>query len=353
MRFSVCDPPRPKAHLMATFEAMERPEVSIVIVNRNTRELLRACLRSIDALPDRVSREVVVIDNASNDGSREMLTADFPTVRVIHNAENTGFSFPNNQGIQTSTGRLVLLLNSDTEILPYALDRMADALDAHPDAGACGARLLFPDGSHQASCFSFPTPLRHMLDMVNAGALFPRSRVLANQRDWFDHGSTRPVDWVMGAALMVRREVVESVGLLDERFRLYCNEVDWCFRMRNAGWRTYFVHDAEIIHHCGGTRQEEDRDFRLQGELLQNHFDYALKHYGALGLGWYRLWLGLGFLARDLRIRVKNRIHPTDAGRSHARLVRGILKVAVTGRPDSFPVSDDSPPNEASHRAVS
>ena len=313
-----------------------RPDLSIIIVNRNTRELLRACLRSIASLPDVVRCEVIVVDNGSTDGSAEIVTSDHPDVRLIRNETNTGFAFPNNQGLRVARGRHVLLLNSDTEVRPCALERLVRYLDGHPTVGACGPRLLNADGSLQRSCFSFPSPWRHLCDMLDLGRLLPRSRIFANQRDWFEHTTTAPVDWLMGAALVVRREVVERVGILDERFSLYCNELDWCYRIHQAAWEVHFVHDAEVVHHCGATRRNEDRDFRLQSEFLRNHFDYIQKHYGIGGLLWYRLWMVVGFGLRAIRIAVINRVRPTAPGRAHQRLVHGMFRVALTGEPDAF-----------------
>jgi GT2 family glycosyltransferase len=318
---------------MQVMEPGARPDLSVVIVNRNTRELLRACLRSIQDLRDRTSREIIVVDNGSDDGSVEMLSSEFPGVRLIRNHENTGFAYPNNQGIKVSRGRYVLLLNSDTEVRDGCLDRLVDHLDGHPEVGACGPKLLFPDGSPQPSCFSFPSPWRHFCDMLHLGAVLPRSRIFANQSRWFDHERTAPADWLMGAALAVRREVLDKVGLLDERFTLYCNELDWCLRIRRAGWSVIFVHDATVVHHCGATRRLEDRDLRLQNELLDNHFEFIGKHYGRSGLVWYRLWLIVGFALRYLRITGMNLVRPSAEGDSHARFIRVVLRAALGGGP--------------------
>jgi len=316
--------------------ADDRPDISIVIVNRNTCGLLRACLHSIDILPDPVTYEIIVVDNASTDGSVQMVESVFPYVRIIRNETNTGFAFPNNQGLKLARGRHILLLNSDTEVMTGALERLVRYLDQHNSVGACGPRLLNPDGTLQRSCFSFPSPWRHLSDMLDLARIFPRNRLFANQRDWFDHTRTLPVDWVMGAALVVRRDVLNEVGVLDERFTLYCNELDWCRRIHKAGWDVHFVHEAEVVHHCGATRRDEDRGFRLQSEFLRNHFDYIRKHYGVAGLLWYRLWMVVGFGIRAIRIGAINSVRPTDSGRAHSRLVRGTFRAALTGQPETF-----------------
>ncbi len=321
-----------------------RPDLSIIIVNRNTRDLLEACLRSIIPPPDTVTAETIVVDNASNDGSVEMVRRDFPDVQLIANDTNTGFAYPNNQGLAISAGRYVLLLNSDTMVQPHALERLVAFMDDHPGAGACGPMLRYPDGRLQPSSFNFHSPWRAFCDFSGLGTLFPRSRLFGNQQRAFDHQRTGKVEAPMGAALLVRREVVETVGGLDERFRIHSNEIDWCYRMQRAGWDRYFVAEAEVVHHLGGTLRTENEGFRLQGEMLQNLFDYHRKHYGSVGLAWFRLWLGVGFGARMLWYPIRNWIRPSAAGRRLARVAPLMVRAAWSGAPAGFsaPTEDEA-----------
>lgn len=228
--------------------------LSVVIVSWNTRELLAECLASIEAYPPLGEVEVIVVDNASQDGSAEMVARRFPTVRVIANATNVGFPAANNQAIEASTGRYVLLLNSDAAVLPGALDTMLCFMDAQPKVGALGAKLLNPDGSFQASYANFPSLATELFLMTGAsriliGPYAPSPRPRPNE-------AARPVDWVGGAAMLVRASALASVGLMDEGYFLYSEETDWCWRFWQAGWEVWYVPDAAVIHHGGASTRQ-------------------------------------------------------------------------------------------------
>ncbi|HEX7242951.1 MAG TPA: glycosyltransferase family 2 protein, partial [Longimicrobiaceae bacterium] len=162
-------------------------DLSVIVVNRNTRQLLDECLASIHSLPDAVTLQVVVVDNGSTDGSVQTVRERHPWVELICNDVNTGFAYPNNQGLAVSTGRYVILLNSDTLVRPGAFERLVRFMDEHPRAGACGPKLLYPDGRLQPSCRSFPTVWVHVCDMLFLDRVFPRSRLFGNMETWFDH----------------------------------------------------------------------------------------------------------------------------------------------------------------------
>jgi GT2 family glycosyltransferase len=316
----------------------DRPDLSVVIVNRNTRDLLEACLRSLADTANGLRLETIVVDNGSSDGSPEMVEREFTDIRLIRNASNTGFAFPNNQGIRESRGRHVMLLNSDTVVLPGALDRLVRFLDDHPHVAACAPRLLYPDGRLQPSCFSFLSPWKHACDMLVLDRLFPRSRLFGNQNTWFDYASTAEIDWPMAAALVVRREVIDAVGPLDEQFSIHCNDTDWCFRMRAAGWSIYYVREAEIVHYWGATTERENGAFRMQGEMLRNYFDYFRKHFGRRGIAWFRILLVVGFAPRILVFGVLARFRPSERAGNNVRFFRGMLRAGWTGDPDQFAV---------------
>ncbi|HEX2190385.1 MAG TPA: glycosyltransferase family 2 protein [Longimicrobiaceae bacterium] len=310
------------------------PDLSIVIVNRNTRALLEACLASIRSSPETPGLEVIVVDNGSTDGSPEMVRTSFPEVRLIANAENTGYAFPNNQGIAASRGRYVLLLNSDTEVRPSALGRMVEFMDSHPEAGACGPLLRFPDGRLQRSCYSVPSPRTFVSTMLTLDRRFPRSRLFGNQHTGFGHDRTAEVEAVLGAALLVRREALERVGGLDERLRIHYNDFDWCLRIREEGWKLFFVHDAEVVHHLQATTRAENRHLELQPELVRNLFEYFRKHYGAAGVRWVRIAMLVGWGGRWLAFGALDRLRGRRGDPAASRQRLGLARAALSGRPE-------------------
>lgn len=233
-----------------------RVDLSIIIVSWNVRELLRRCLDSIAASmggPPAHSPylyEVILVDNGSQDGTVEAVRAGYPWVRLIANTENAGFTRANNQGLRLSLGRCILLLNPDTEIVGDALPAMLAYMDAHPHIGGLGPQLRFPDGRPQSSRRRFPTYATAFIESTPLQRWFPRSRLL--QRYYMSDvpdGHPHPVDWLVGACLLLRREVVESVGLLDERFFMYSEELDYAWRMHQAGWPLVYFPEAVVVHH--------------------------------------------------------------------------------------------------------
>jgi len=200
--------------------------------------------------------EVIVVDNASTDGSVEMVREEFSDVHLIANAQNRGFPAANNQGVAVAQGRYVLLLNPDTEVLGDALATMVAFADAHPDVGVLGPQLLDPDGSVQSSRRRFPTLLTAFFESTWLQPYAPRrllERYYALDRS---DDATQDVDWVKGAALMARREAIEQVGPMDEGFFMYSEELDWCRRFREAGWRVVYLPSARIIHHEGKSSEQ-------------------------------------------------------------------------------------------------
>lgn len=283
----------------------EAPDLSVVVVNRNTRRLLTELLDSLDAGGGDLGIEVIVVDNGSADGSAEAAAARERPPVLILNDGNAGYARANNQGLEVARGRYLMLLNSDTVVPPGALARLVRWMDAHPAAGVCGPALRSPDGSLQRTCRSLESPWRWFCDLSGLGGIFPRSPLLGNLHRRFDHRATRPVDWLIGAAMVARREAVEAVGVLDERFWLYCNDSDWCRRFWDAGWEVWFVHDVEILHHGGATIAIESVDGALQEAMMRNHLDFQRKYWGGAAAGWVRLWMVLGFGARAARMAAR------------------------------------------------
>ncbi len=264
--------------------------VSVIVVSYNTSAVLRDCLLSLrrEAPPD---AEIIVVDNASDDGSPAMVQAEFPEVVVIETGRNLGFAGANNRGLAVSRGRRLLLLNSDTVVLPGALEAMAAFLDTNPKTGAVGCRLLNLDGSLQKSAYKFPSPARALAENLLLTAAFPNHPWVGDFRAW-PHDRVRDVDFVIGAALMVRREVLDTVGGLDEGFFMYAEETDWCRRMREAGWATTFLPHASVVHLGGGSSRA--MPLRQFVESNRSALRYIRKHHGPVGEGLYRAAMLLG-----------------------------------------------------------
>jgi GT2 family glycosyltransferase len=243
-------------------------DLSIIIVNWNTRDLLTRCLQSVYDTMSNLDFEVIVVDNASNDGSQAMVRQRFPQVRLIENDQNVGFASANNQALTVSQGHYSLLLNSDTIVLPHALEKMAQFADAHSEAGIIGCRLLNSDGSLQKSWASFPTFWSEVL-----GRNFRVRRQVEGEPLAYE------VDWVGGACLLVQLAAINEVGLLDESFFMYSEETDWCFRMRRQGWKVYYLPGVEVIHLGGGSASRANATQLVR--LYDSKIRFFRKHYGA------------------------------------------------------------------------
>jgi hypothetical protein len=254
------------------------PVVSVVIVNWNTRDLLAQALESLHRETTDVTFETIVVDNGSTDGSVELVERRWSQVRLVALPGNLGFSVGNNRGLDEARGTYVLLLNSDTIVLQSTLAGMARFLDAHPDAGCVGARHLNADGSLQRSMDAFPGLIEDFLIYTEIRRL-PWLRPFLERRYpwWGDHDHAREVDWVNGACLMVRREVIERLGGFDEEHFIYAEEIDWCYRMHQAGWRVYFTPEAEVIHLGGRSTERLVRDRVVL--LYESQYWFYRKHY--------------------------------------------------------------------------
>jgi len=266
-----------------------QPDLSIVIVSWNVRDLLRACLASLAPGRDALRLEVIVVDSGSGDGSPDMVQLEFPWVELIARPDNVGFPRGNNLAIQQSTGRYILLLNPDTEVVDDALVTMVEYLDQQPPVGAVGPQLRYPDGRVQSSRRRFPTLVTGLLESTWWQSRAPQS-VLDHyyMRDRPDD-TVSEVDWLMGACLMVRRQVVEEVGGLDEAYFMYSEELDWCRRIKSAGWRVVYLPTARIIHHEGKSSEQAvtARHINFNRAKLR----YFRKYHGRAACLALRLWL--------------------------------------------------------------
>lgn len=303
----------------------DRPlDVSVVVVSYNTAALLRQCLRSILADPG-PSREVLVVDNASTDGSPQMVADEFPDVRLITNAGNVGFSRANNQALERSSGRYACLLNSDAELRPGCLAAMVAYLDAHPRVGVLGPRLVYADGTPQPSRRRFPTLATAFVESTILQRWWPGADVL---RRYYlsDVPDDRPqeVDWVTGACLMVRREAMAQVGLLDERFFMYSEELDWCRRIKAAGWRVAYTPDAVVVHH--ESRSAEQNLARRSILFHDSKCRYFAKYHGPLWGGILRLFIFLTFVYQYVEEGLKYVLgHRRPLRRQRLAMIREVL----------------------------
>jgi GT2 family glycosyltransferase len=225
-------------------------DLSVVIVNWNTRDLLRDCLTSVIAATGGLATEVLVVDNASSDGSAAMVRARFPSVRLIESPRNVGFAAGNNLALRQACGRHILLLNSDTLVRGEVLGASVAWLDAHPQAGVMGPLVLNADESLQPSCSGFPSLRNLALQLLGVTRI---ARLDGYRLTGWDRSTARPVDVVSGAAMFVRRAAMEEVGLLDESFFFYGEETDWCHRFARAGWEVVFVPIRAVTHFGGGS----------------------------------------------------------------------------------------------------
>ena len=254
-------------------------DVSVVIVNYNVRDLLRDCLRSLEPDLGELRGEVWVVDNASADGSAEMVATEFPTVRLLHNAQNRGYAAANNQAIRQARGRYVLILNPDTKLPPGALLACLAEMDRHPDIGALGPKLIRADGSLDRACRrTFPSPEVAFFRLTGLAKLLPNHpRVARYNLLHVDPDTPLDVDSVCGAFMLVRREVIERVGTFDETFRMYGEDLDWAYRIKAAGWRVRYHPGVVVLHYKGqSSRQRPASSIRAFYHAMHVFYD---KHY--------------------------------------------------------------------------
>lgn len=273
-------------------------DVSIIIVSYNTRSITLECLEAIRAETGTLSAEVIVVDNGSSDGSVEAIRERFPEVLVLAEQMNLGFAAANNVGIRLSQGRYVCLANSDTVVRHDCIRELVRFLNDNPDVGIVGPRLLWPDLSLQLSCREFPTLWNNLCPSLGLTRLFPHTRRLNGEHmTYFRHDTLCDVDAIVGAFLIARRTAIEAVGIMDERFFFYCEEIDWCKRFREGGWRVVFYPYAEVIHLGRGSSSSYPT--RFAREFVISSVRYWIKHHGLLKA---KTFLGITLLRHILRI---------------------------------------------------
>ncbi len=270
-------------------------DLTIIIVNWNVKEFLKKCLESVYKFTQGLEFEVFVVDNNSSDGSRDMVKAEFPQVSLIANNENYGFSKANNQALRAARGGYLVLLNPDTELIDNSMKAMVDFMDSRPDIGAIGCKLIYPEGDTQHSCRHFPSLFTDLMENLYLDSFFPKSHFFNRYRmgDWA-HNDLREVDQPYGACLLFRREVMKKIGLMDERFFMYYDEVDLCYRIKKTGGKIYFVPDIKIIHYAN--RSSNQVSVTCEHYKYRSKFLFFDKHYGRCSL----LPLALSLVSRSI-----------------------------------------------------
>jgi GT2 family glycosyltransferase len=321
-------------------------DLSIVIVSYNSVHLLGRCLSSIRAQTVGLSYEIIVVDNRSSDGTLTMLRTEWPAVRLIACEVNHGFAAGNNIGIHEAKGEMILLLNPDTEILNGAIQQAVLFMAGRPAAGIIGCMLRLPDGSVQQSVRSFPSVLNLFSEASFLYLAFPRSRIFGRYyMTFFDYTSGGEVDWVSGAFFLIRRTVLETVGLLDERFFMYSEEMDLCYRAKQAGFKVYYTPSAAVAHFWGGINAVNQRVILWTNA---SQVAYITKHHDGLERA---AMLAFKFLGLAVRIPVY-----LMAGllRFNAQLLAKAwyLVVALVRIPGGLPEFRPRPAGEESGRGV-
>lgn len=272
-------------------------DLSVIVVNWNVKTLLRDCLQSllaaVRAAPE-LTTEIIVVDSASTDGSPQLVRDEFPQVRLLASEQNLGYAGGNNTGAAMAGGRYFFLLNPDTVVQPDALAHLVNFMDANPTVGAAGPQLRWPDGSLQSNRRRFPTPGSLFWESTLLGQWFPHNRH-SRRYHCADLPTDRPlpVDWVVGAAILIRREAWQQVGPIDAEFFMYFEETDWCRRAAAAGWEIYYLPAAQVIHFEGKSSEQvvAARTLRFQKSKLR----YTRKHFGASWAAGLRLFLWATF----------------------------------------------------------
>lgn len=254
-------------------------DLSIIIVNWNTKELLRNCLKSVYAETDGMTFEVFVVDNGSTDASAEMVERQFPHATLLRNRDNVGFAKASNQAMRLGRGRHTLLLNSDMVLQGQALRRMVEFMEQYPEAGVVGCHLTNQEGILELSCRSFPTPSVAVFLNYPLGRILPPERTFRGYllSDW-DHASIREVDWVTGACLLARRESIKDVGLLDEDYFMFAEDLDWCYRMKLSKWKVFYLPSATGVHVKGASYRNETGSAPMRLEAHRSMMRFFNKH---------------------------------------------------------------------------
>jgi GT2 family glycosyltransferase len=314
------------------------PDITVSIVSFNTRDYLRDCLSSLFAIRDsgEVTLEVIVADNGSTDGSKEMVHEDFPDVVLVDPGGNVGYGRGNNAAIAAASGRYYLVLNSDTAVPPGALAALRDYLDNHPKVGMAGPQLLWPDGGNQPSCSTDPPLSVVFWEQTFLHKLIPGNKATSTyQMTGLDATKPQEVDQICGASFFVRKEAWEAIGGFDPEYFMYFEDIDFCIRLRRAGWPIVFLPQARITHHLGASSQ---KDWRVRARMIASHnqsrYYFYSKNEGKASGAWLKFMVVAG---AAMRLFVWSLVSLT--GRKSAadsmRMFYTVLKLSFRMRPDT------------------
>jgi N-acetylglucosaminyl-diphospho-decaprenol L-rhamnosyltransferase len=318
-------------------QADHRPDVSVIVVNYNTAHLLSRMLSALEGGRGALTLQVIVVDNASTDGSVALLRSEHPFVELIENSSNVGFGRANNQALARVRGRHVLLLNTDAFVAVDTLPMTVEFIDTHPECGVLGVKLVGEDGSLQPSCRYFPTPWNVFLNSTGLHRLFSRTR-LVDDMSW-DHEAVRDCDWVPGCYYLVRRAVIERVGLFDPKYFLYYEEVDHCRAVRRAGWKVTYFPYTRVVHIGGESARTEGKLSSVGRQLstlqIESELLYFRKHHGIAGVmtAVFLGMLGDGIEVCKGLVRTNGRARITAAYRHAGNLLTILLRTEFASRP--------------------
>ena len=275
-------------------------DVSICIVNWNTKELLRQCLNSIKERTAGLTYETIIVDNDSRDESVQMVKLDYPECLIIESKENLGFAKGNNEAVKGASGKYIFYLNPDTELITNAIYGMFFILEKHADIGAVGCQLVTSAGQIQYTCArTFPSPLNQFSLLVMLNKLFPRSRQLSTaEMEYWDHTDSREIDCLSGACIMVRKHIIDGLNGFDEAFFMYAEDVDLCYRIRSEGWKIHYLAGERIFHHEGASsKKRANRHFSAIMQRASNYY-FLTKHFGRIQALKYRVAVAAGSIIR-------------------------------------------------------
>jgi N-acetylglucosaminyl-diphospho-decaprenol L-rhamnosyltransferase len=296
-------------------------DLSIVIVNWNSVGFLRKCLASVYANTQDVSFEVIVIDNASFDGCEEMIQNEFPLVRFIQSQVNLGFARANNLASEQTTGKVILFLNPDAEVIGLALQCMVACLELLPDAGAVGPTLLNTDGSIQTSCIqSFPSILNQTLDSDYLRAAFPKWSLWGNRALFEESSQSAVVEGISGACLMIRESIFEDVGRFSSDYFMYGEDMDLCYRVQKAGWKNYYVGQSKVIHHGGQSTASRSEKHFSSVVMRESLLCFMRSHHGRLYARLFQSVTAIAALCR-LSVLAVAMVLPGTASKRHCLLL--------------------------------
>jgi len=268
-------------------------DVTVVIVSYNVADLLSECIVSVKK-ETFCKYEIIVVDNNSVDNSIEMIKTKHPDVKLIQNKSNVGFAKANNQGFKMAKGRYIFMLNPDTVVLGSTIDKLIQFMDEHPEAGACGPKVLYPDMTLQPNCHHFPTIIMRLIQHCGLSRRFPKSKIFGKEfMTYWNYNEIKQVDWITGCALLLRKKALDRVGFLDENYFMYTEETDICYRLIKANWKVLFYPYESIIHYWGkssSVSQDDKPDLNPVAKFLFiTKYYFFKKNYGHIQLFFLKL----------------------------------------------------------------